>query len=91
MINIEDSNVEMSIKTKSLKQIKMKEFMMKSKKKTETETTSNEQRMENNKNILDWNKEDDKSRPATTREMFNMNCHIQEYIHMAKKSQKISK
>ena len=44
--------------------------MIKSKNKPETEATSNEHNMDDDKNILHWNKEDDdKSRPVTIREI----------------------
>ena len=42
--------------------------------------------MEEDNSLIEWKQDkNDKSQPATMREIFNMNCHIQEYVHQAHK------
>ena len=77
------------MKVKPMKQMMMKEFMDKSKKKPEVNSETSESNMEDDENILNWNKEEDeKSRPATTRKMFHMNCHIQDTFMRLSKNQR---
>ena len=60
----------------------LKEFMSISKNKPIQNLDENE--LEDEASFNEWNQDpNDKSRPATMRGMFNMNCQIQEYIHMA--------
>ena len=69
--------------------MQMKEFIAKSKKYLEVSNETSESTMEDDDTVLNCNKgDDDKYCPATTREMFNMNCHIQENIHTTIKEPK---
>ena len=69
-------------KDDNLKQMTLKEFMNNSKNKPKEK--SNERELKDEAACNDLAQEpDEKSRPATVRETFNLKCHLKEYIHTA--------
>ena len=69
-------------KKKQMKQMTLKEFMSISKNKPKKNTDDNE--LEDKEAFNKWTPDpNDKSRAATMREMFNLNCHVKEYTQMA--------
>ena len=65
-----------------LKQIKLKEFMNIAKNKPKESSNEEEKNVDAAFNDLARDPEN-KSRAATVRQTFNLNCHLKEYIYMA--------